>query len=299
MTFASPQPIAPEPAVPGGYSLLVAATQINSDYVDPREPEQPERVRWAGGVEWQPERDARAIPGAMAMDISCLGNTPEGLDADGVNAGQNVAFPFLLTAFDRCSSYGWQAHDYTGRATRALENMQSMLVAQQLQVDEFGLGNASLEQATPATPNGSTPLDGLAVLEGAASSAYGGRKFMIHATPQSFTYLKASQAIYLSGQRWVTAMGNVVAADPGYRAIDDVEKMYATLPIVVRLGAVEIFPGDLAQALDRSTNTITYRAQRLALVTFDSAVLDEGPDLDLIFSVQIDLTPWALPAVPS
>ncbi len=55
----------------------------------------------------------------------------------------------------------------------------------------------------------------------------------------------------------------------GAAAEDGSQWAYATGIPVVRLGPVAVYPDSLAEAINRSTNTVEYRAERLAAVGWD------------------------------
>jgi hypothetical protein len=90
----------------------------------------------------------------------------------------------------------------------------------------------------------------------------------------------------------MTRRGSIVVAGGGYTGTGPTgnagaavtataEWMYATGPVDVRLDTIDVQPDSLAEATDRTTNTVVFRAGRRALVTFDPLS---------VFAVQVDLT---------
>lgn len=272
------------PAVrPPAYSLLIAA-EANSD-----------GVVWQQGVEWAPEQFA----GGVAIGLDCLGSKPDLPDADlGANPMRNTAEPFVVVAHDRCSTFGFAARDYEGRARRQLAAVQSFLVAREFQLgtlrDALGLDNVALVDAIEVTPSLVAPPLALAEIEGAVAEAYQGKRAMLHVTAQMLTLMHLNNGLIQSGQKWLTPMGNVVAADAGYTAVGGHEWIYATTLPTIRLSEVIIIPGSfpeaMAQATRRSDNTVEIFAERLALVQLDSS---DDSLADEMFKVEVDTAPFA------
>lgn len=287
------QAIAPTPAKAAGYSLLLAAQVVTDLSVAPDPPEQSEAEEWQLGVEWAPEQ----LNGGFVTGVDCHGGWP---DAQGDNIPDNptanTAEPFAVVAGDKCSTFGFKGRDWIGRARRQLLATRSFQIAQELQLgalrDSVSLANVALKDADELTSSPATPLHALAALEFASGRAYGGRAAMIHVDLQVLTLLVAQHVLTLSGQKWLTPSGNVVAADAGYGLESGEHFMYATLPVVVRLSDVIVVPGDddaaRAQATDRATNLTTVFATELALVTFDNGV-DDAADAMFKQPVDVDL----------
>lgn len=286
MTFGKPQAIAPVPAQAGGYSLLVAAGFSTEETIPADDPEQSTPARWQGGVAWAPEQ----VQGGGAGTVDCLGATPDGLVADDTNPETNEAFPILLQAVDRCSTFQTPSRDREGRARRELEAVQSTFLAHEVQHgtirDADSLDNVALVDGTVINPGSTDPLHVLAALEQVTATQYGGRRAMLHAAPALLTFLVSTHALIQSGQKWLTPMGNVVAADGGYTAEGATYFLYATLMPRIWLGNIVVVPDTLAQATHRQTNLVEYIAQRLALVAFDASNTD---DADLIFKAATDV----------
>lgn len=260
-------------ARPPAYGLIAAAPIIDAG-----------DLRWAGGWEFQPEG---CTPGG-ADSIACAGNVGAMTPAD--RASTINGDPILLYASDECSTFGFEAHDFEGRARRALAATESYQLALELWEGAVntadGLSNKVL--AGPAagsdtvTSGAVDPVIALACVEsGLASALYGGQG-MIHMTPQMLTLMAADDAIMKQGNLWVTANGHIVVADAGYTGSGPVsvgpttssQWIYGTPVLSVRLGPVETIPGsldearNLAAAMDRTINDILVFAARLAGVVW-------------------------------
>ncbi len=284
------QAIEAPPATPPLYSLLVAAQVIDGG-----------SDRWQQGVEWAPEQTASGA----AIEVDCLGGSPDGKPPFATPI-RNSADPFAVYAEDHCSTIGFEARDFEGRARRQLIAVQSAFIASELQFGTIagGIGggdNVALIDGIEVGPGGQSAVEGLGVLEGVLAERFGGSRCMIHVTPQTLTELRIGSALIQNGDRWITALGTVVVADAGYSAEhgeappDAGVFMYGTGMVQIRLSPIVIVPGSFEDALaraqmtNRQTNDIEIRAERLALVQFDHS---DQSAADLVFKVEIELPPW-------
>lgn len=282
------------PATPPVYGLLVAA-----DLAEPTLDGRP--ARWQQGIEWAPELMGGGASGAVA----CEGNTTT-LEVDDPDVIQ-TADPFNVYASDQCSTFGFEARDYEGRARRQLLATQSFSIAREFQLGEIrnsaGLGNVCLVDAENIGPAPASVTNAIAELEAAIGDTLKGRRAMIHVGPQAFAGMKAAHLIEMQGQKWVTAQGTIVAADAGYTTESDGKLYaYATNLVKVALSDVAIIPGSFADALaraqmtNRSVNTITLYSERLALVWFDGTKTGvPGEDeADAVIKVQLSIDPYVV-----
>jgi hypothetical protein len=273
------QTIEAPPVQPPLLSLLTSADTVEDG------------ERWQDGVQWVPEQ----VVGGGTLASSCFGDT--GSKPPSSTPGLNTADPFGIYAEDHCSTIGFQARDYEGRARRQLAAIQSFYVANELQLGGIagtagGGDNVSLTDANLVGP-ASPPAEALGILEAAAGAALGGARCMIHVTLQGLDALMHAQQIYQAGQKWLTAAGNIVVADAGYGLENGAVFMYATTMVKVRLSPVLIIPGSFPDAMRQATaiatNFVTIYAERLALVQFDSSFDTPG---NLMFKIELDLPPW-------
>lgn len=134
-----------------------------------------------------------------------------------------------------------------------------------------------------------SPLEGLALLEDAIGATH--RSGMIHVTPATLVSLMFfGEVIHTVGNSLASTYGDNVVVGNGYiGVIPDTHNAaltstqawaFATGPVQVRREPnIRIYPDELYQALDRAENIVTYRAERDALVTWDT-VLQVGVLID-------------------
>ena len=269
------QVVAAPPASPPRYGLLVAANVIDDG------------ERWQGGVEWAPE----ACTGGALSSFSCAG---DGALVNAPNVATAEADPVFVQGWDRCSTLGWAARDFEGRARRMLEATQSYFLAGELWSgsvrDADTLDNPALVDATCYLSDDGAPASIVTAfrwLEEALGVKQLGRRGMIHCTQGALDAAHSAFLLEQAGQLWLTANGTIVVADAGYSGNCPSGKMtglttqwaYATSMVQVRLGPIEIIPGSLAeararaQATNRATNLIELYAERPALIQMDPCTL--------------------------
>jgi hypothetical protein len=245
--------------------------------------------RWHMGVQYLRER---CDSGHGAAYLQCsTGSQIRDLDT-GADTAIVAADPFYVWAGDRCSSLGWEEHDYIPRAQRLLSITEGPDVERefwsgaQAQAGEAAFNGTYddhqwLTAHASASVNGTTGVDSvtaLSMLAEALADTVGVGRGMIHVTARSAPYLMASGAIRRDGAQWVDVMGNVIVIGSGYPgtgpADDDpgttARWIWATGTVRYwRAADVDILPGSYAQALDRATNRIAFWAGRSYLVDWD------------------------------
>lgn len=274
---------APEakPPVSGLLACLAGTEYLIDDSGTETEPGFDGRVtsfenRWMGGVAYAPEQ--MGTPPAVSDPCSQAFN----MDAP-ANLAQVQAMPFVCWAGDTCSSFGWEARDFKGRATRALLAGESYQIAKEFwggaQAQSSGWPNNYLTE--PALLNvvattAQTPSAALNLLEQAIADTSGGQQGMIHCTRQLGSALsELGNTFHTLNGLTVTYTGTVICMDAGYPGTGptahslggSVQWAYATLMPTVRRSPIDVVPGTLDEAMNRSTNLITWRAERLAVVT--------------------------------
>lgn len=174
-----------------------------------------------------------------------------------------------------CSTFGWS--DLQAQAEAVLEATYSQGVEQGLSQGIAGSANPYFgDTGLTALGGGAVSAAvGLSYLEDAIGET--GRGGVIHATPAVVSALEADKLG--NGEALVTANGTPIVSGGGYIGTDpDSEAspaagqswVFATGPVEVRLGPLVIT--DLAETLDRSDNTVTFRAERYVLATWDTAL---------------------------
>lgn len=270
------------PATPPRYSLLIAAPSVTDD------------ARWEAGFQFAPEGCGSS--GRTAAD--CFGGT-DVLDPDD-NPGTVHGDPFAVWAADRCSTFGYRARDYVGRARRQLAATESFQIARELWSGslngESGMQGSDIDNRPLTHPGSDTVTTGavnpevaLALIVGALGECGMGRQGMIHVTPQVLVELNNAQAIYRDGANWYTPMGHLVVADDGYTGdgpgadggtpASSSQWIYGTSMMRLRLSPVQVVPelpdDDTTNprgwpaAVDPHTNDVLVIAQRLAAVNWD------------------------------
>lgn len=129
--------------------------------------------------------------------------------------------------------------------------------------------------------------EALALLEKAIGET--GRGGVIHATPETIIAWARDFIIYeKAGLGLVTPNGTRVVSGTGYIGAHPVGQAvagasqawaFATGPVQIRRGGLDILPGTVKEALNRETNEITYRVERDYLVDWDT-VLQAGVLVD-------------------
>jgi hypothetical protein len=230
--------------------------------------------RWELGYSYLPEQQCRA---AGVLD-------PCGVQPKTVPPAEAIVseMPFVVWAGDHCSSFGWQAHDFKGRAQRALLAVESYQIAR-----EFWTGTQAQASAWPnffLTGPETYTLGGgpqssaaaLALLEQALAETSLGQPGMIHCTRQVASALSELGNTFRSVNGLiVTYMGNIICPDAGYpgtgpggaATAGGNQWAYATLMPTVRRSPIVLLPDTWEEVLDRRTNTVDWRAERLAGVT--------------------------------
>jgi hypothetical protein len=105
------------------------------------------------------------------------------------------------------------------------------------------------------------------------------RRGMIHVTPATVSALQAFPIGDVTDTRLITANGTPVVSGMGYQDVDTTslpspgateDYAFATGPVEVYLGPIVIT--DVRETLDRSDNTLTFRAERYVVALWDTAL---------------------------
>ena len=201
-------------------------------------------------------------------------------------AGDDLALPefnaFVAYIAETCSSFSardWA--EFMGRADAALAAVEPFHAERQLATGDYLLFNS---QPNPYLADSNADVLGslgevaaLVALENAIADT--GKAGVIHATPGTVTAWAAESLLLVEGGALRTYVGTPVVSGAGYRGARPVneaapsataEWAFATGPVLYGRGnVVRANPPTLAEALDRSDNTITYRAERDLLVAWD------------------------------
>lgn len=266
----SRQVVEAPPATGPLYGLVIGAPEIKDT---------PPEV-WGAGWTFAPEGCGNS--GRVALN--CAGSSV-GARTPPTNPANVEGDPFLLWAADRCSTFGFAARDYQGRASRALAASESWQIANELWTGTLAQGSPALgnrwltDSASDTLTNGpASALDAFADLVGALGWLGKGRVGMVHVTPQILVHLQDHAAVYRDGNIWRSPMGHRVIADDGYDGsgpggtpATTSQWAYATSTIRTARGPVE-FPGTFDEMVDREINSVAIYAQRLARYEWDECV---------------------------
>ena len=202
----------------------------------------------------------------------------------------------LMTRFDSfaviqaltCSSLGMgDPEEFAQRAERVLDATLSFGVEEGLSQGVAGSTNPFLGDGNVTVLGGGavTAIVGLALLEEAIGAT--GRMGMIHVPPDVASVWSFDGGLVSDGEALKTWLGTLVASGGGYIGAQANGAapgagnafVFATGPVQVRLSSVEV--QTIREVLDRSDNTVTFRAERYALAIWDTC-LQVAVEIDYI-----------------
>jgi hypothetical protein len=236
--------------------------------------------RWLNGVNLYPYPiDTPSLWEPCASDA---GEGTFRTKAEPVEQPGNPRFDsFVVYVPVMCSAIGMgpaMVDEFAGRAEAVLEATLSMGVEAALASGIVGSTNSFFGDANVNVLNSGTavsPKLGLRFLEEAIGST--GRGGMIHSTPAVTAGFNDDPVETVSPL--VTINGTPVVSGTGYQDVDTPflaapgateDWIFATGPVEVRLGPLVIT--DLRETLDRSDNTLVFRAERYVLAVWDTAL---------------------------
>lgn len=234
--------------------------------------------RWVGGFRYAPEQ------------VCFKGDAQDPCSPNMVippNPAIVSAMPVELWAGDRCTTTGWAARDFKGRATRGLLAVESKQLAKELwegtQAQASGWpnrylasGNAILMSAGPMGVK-----DALAAVEQGIAAFGNGQRGMVHCTRQMAIELSELGSTFRTANNQIlTYVGTVIVPDAGYTGTGPADQpvaagsqwIYGTLMVTVRRGPITVTPDTFAEATVRGTNLIEWRATRPAATSFPGCV---------------------------
>lgn len=251
------------PLQPYRYGLFSAATVITDGSFDPRQDEYTWRVQgctpggrwsycWQDGADSQ---DPKAVPRDMWKEAS----------------------PFVVYDGVRCMRVGEPDLDGIAEARLALseQGQAERALWEQLGDEAAETDGAILADAT--APFASVG-DAIAALE-AQLAATTGAAGVIH-LPRYAATLQDLYVLYTrEPSRMTTLLGTAVIAGGGYTyagpddaTTDDVIWLYATGPVTVRRGDVQVYGGDTGGGFDQRSNEVTHIAERPYLITTECPI---------------------------
>ncbi len=246
--------------------------------------------RWENGLTFP-----SAVCGAVRLWADCTDETVDLIDRAPIQLPDYD--PFVIQSWYTCSTGTSDTREQTRQiATDLLETLTPYAVEHELWTGSMAragelpnrsfvatdddVADRDLVRATDLTPaasasTGVSPLYAVGALEHALGS-YPGRGF-IHAALDGAAFLATQTA--LDGKLLRTKLGSVLVPGAGYpgtgpdgdAAPDGTTWVYGTGPVTVRLGTPEV-PDD-GMSIDRDTNTLEVRAERIAAATWDGCAL--------------------------
>lgn len=276
-------------------TMTGAAPRIRLDGPLPRAPlytlvsaaqEAPLDSHWAAGAAIVPFPAGTPLGDDPCGDASPPGKQePERLELPGV-------FP-TYTAYlgEVCSTFGvgdWD--DWKARANQALLARQSWSLERQLVEAEFVQDDNGVEVAhlgdddVTVLGGGAVPVaTALGYLEDHLATS--GSDGLIHLTPSAaavlgFERLRDDRGILRTarGTRVVVGDGYVGAQPPHPNGTPEAAAaagqswLYVSGPVMYRLSGIEALPDTIAEALDRQTNEVVYRAEQDQWVAWDKQI---------------------------
>jgi hypothetical protein len=184
-----------------------------------------------------------------------------------------------------CSGIGLdnqEAERLNNRIGRVLEATESAAVEKALVEGVPGssnpfIGDGNVTDLTPTPGTAVSPGVGLSLLENAIAETC--RQGMIGATPATIAALQAFPVGDVSDRRLVTANGTAVYSSDGLVGVDTAElaETSGTEDWMVAHGPVRIYLGPIVtqnvrSSLDRSDNSLVFRAERYVLSIWDTTL---------------------------
>ena len=195
-------------------------------------------------------------------------------------------YPWLVMVEDACSTFGFEEHDYIGRASRLLDVATPSAIESELWTGALsqakGYPNNYLTNTTSTTypslnfvdlSTGTPPsiTRGIQLLEDFNANTGAGGQAMIHLQPECAPSLLNARRV---GNLLMSELDNIIVPGSGYPGTGPAgvapgtgfAYIYITDLINVRLDEPTITPDNFAEALDwgqaDQPNTLRFRAQR-------------------------------------
>ena len=207
--------------------------------------------------------------------------------------------PWIIVAADFCSTFGFEARDFKGRALRLLENAQYQAVEREFwtgalaQAKGYPNNYLTSSSAVDLTPGSGAPsvARGQQILQDyLATQGFGGQG-MIHCQPQTAPNLLNARRV---GNLLLDVFDNIIVPGVGYPGTAasigtpsaTTAVMFATDLVCTRVegqGRVSlvdpdghVYPDSFAEAVDRGEagfpNRVTFRAEKYGCAYWDGAI---------------------------
>jgi len=273
--MAGPGPrfvIDPPPIVPPLLSLWTMAARPTA--------EEDREERWGNGISFRSESCGTDVDAILA---GCAeGDTTKG---SGVLRETVDVDPFLVFAPYTCGAMsGISVEEYHAEARRLLNACWVQQLEREFWMGSIVTGNPNLTSADTNDLSGGTAMDldeAIAALEEGLDDCSCGGPGMIHMTTRQFSLASATEQIIVpdnnpAGGVAMTKRGTYVVPGVGYTGANpsgatpaDSEYIYATGRVKVFRGRDIVFPDTIGEALNRTNNQITFRAEMAVLYAYD------------------------------
>ena len=222
----------------------------------------PEPLRTEGGGDlgtWKVDASNTAVSGS-SISPAATGN------AYGIWAAES----FTAIGID------WQ--EAVDRVARKLSTFESQAIEAQLWSDGLAV-NPSLKlagtgAALAGSSSGQTIVRSIGIADTKITQTWG--RVYVHMRPETFAGTVANQVVTRDGNLWTTPLGNVVIPGAGYSGLSPAgsgsvgdDFICATPVVEVHRSGVTITPDRVAEATDRSTNTVVVYAMRFVSTIWD------------------------------
>lgn len=189
---------------------------------------------------------------------------------------------FVMYVPISCSAMGiGDPNEFAERAARVLRSTQAFAVERALARGVMGLNNPYLGDTNLVSlATGVTASAAVGYLENAIADT--GRQGLIHITPAVAAMAGDALVTGAPGDPIYTPAGTPVAVGAGYVGTDpdalaspdsNSDWVFATGPVEVRIeDTVTLVPEGVAEAVDRSVNDVVFRAEKVAVVSWDTAL---------------------------
>lgn len=192
---------------------------------------------------------------------------------------------FTAVLAETCTAFNIiSPESYSGRALASLAGVEAYAAEMQLMKGSYINTNPYLADINATFPIGFAAVSSRAGLEG-LENAIGAtaRRGVIHADPATISAWSREFLVYEKQGKLVTVNGTFVVSGDGYLGAVPLAHnapvaarqswAFATGPVVYqRSEQLILLPGTIREALDRSNNSVTYRAERDYLVAWDTVL---------------------------
>lgn len=262
--------------VPAPYGLLSPAVDV---------------VYETNDTHWEGSFDYEASDFVSIVNISAGSNTVSAVvfaATDGTKTF-NEYTPFVIQADITLSTMGNKPEDVRKAVERYLEAATQKALEQEFWTGAISKGitvsdpdhpnrylaSTDADDITPTPGTGVKPKYGFALMEKGLGDAGIGERGLIH-SPRDIASMLPD--LYNEDDVLLTRLSTPVVAGTGYPGTSPSGAtpatgsgwMYGTGPVTVRLGKSEVYQERVQEAVNTSINSITYRATRLAAVTWSN-----------------------------